>query len=122
MSKKHSSYFITIIFCIFIFTLPIASLLSPQQDFSELENRYLSTQPRITLKTILDGTYFNKLETYLTDHLAGRNIFVCTKALSEKMLGKEENNDIFFLQRWLSNKKSRKSGQQKKFKQHRLYK
>lgn len=96
MSKKHSSYFITIIFCTFIFTLPIASLLSPQQDFSELENRYLSTQPRITLKTILDGTYFNKLETYLTDHLAGRNIFVCTKALSEKMLGKEENNNVFF--------------------------
>lgn len=96
MSKKQSSYFLSITFCIFIFTLAIVSILSPQQDFSELENRYLSTQPRITFKTILDGTYFDKLETYLTDHLAGRNIFVCTKAISEKMLGKEENNDVFF--------------------------
>ncbi len=96
MSKKQSSYFLSITFCIFTFTLPIVSILSPLQDFSELENRYLSTQPRITFKTILDGTYFDKLETYLTDHLAGRNIFVCTKAISEKMLGKEENNDVFF--------------------------
>lgn len=96
MFSKQSSRIVVIAFCIFVFTLPIISILIPNHDFSELENRYLSKPPKFTFKTVLDGTYFDKLETYLTDHLAGRNIFVCTKAITEKTLGKEENNDVFF--------------------------
>lgn len=96
MFLKQSSRIVVIAFCIFVFILPIISILTPYQDFSELENRYLSTPPKITFKTLSDGTYFNKLETYLTDHLAGRNIFVCVKAISEKVLGKQENNNVFF--------------------------
>ena len=95
MSKKYS-IFITVLFCLFTFGFGIALILSPSRDFSEQENRYLSQFKAPTLKTVRTGEFMEDFEKYVTDQFPLRDQWVRLKALSERALGKQENNGVYF--------------------------
>ena len=95
MSKKYST-FITALFCLFIFGFGIALILSPSRDFSDQENRYLAQFKAPTLKTLRSGEFMEKLEDYVTDQFPLRDQWVQLKAYSERALGKQENNGVYF--------------------------
>ena len=95
MSKKYS-VFITALFCLFTFGFGIALILSPSRDFSEQENRYLSQFKAPTLATIRSGEFMEDFEDYVTDQFPLRDQWVQLKALSERALGKQENNGVYF--------------------------
>ena len=42
-----------------------------------------------------NGTFMSDFETYLTDQFAGRDLWIAAKALSERTLGKGENNGVY---------------------------
>ena len=95
MNKKYS-VFITVLFCLFTFGFGIALIVSPSRDFSEQENRYLSQFKAPTLKTVRSGEFMESFEKYVTDQFPLRDQWVQLKALSERTLGKQENNGVYF--------------------------
>ena len=95
MGKKYS-IFITALFCAFIFGFGIAHLILPDKDFSEQENRYLSLFKAPTLDTLRSGRFMEDFEDYITDQFPLRDQWIQLKALSERALGKQENNGVYF--------------------------
>jgi hypothetical protein len=74
----------------------LLSLLLPKKTFSPLENRYLAKAPELSWATLESGEFMEEAEDYVDDHVAGRDIWVGIKALSELVSGKRENNGIYF--------------------------
>ena len=95
MGKKYS-IFITALFCAFIFGFGIAHFVLPDRDFSEQENRYLSRFKAPTPDTLRSGRFMEDFEDYITDQFPLRDQWVQLKALSERALGKQENNGVYF--------------------------
>lgn len=101
MSKENYSRLIaciiSILICIF-FILFISTNNAKYSDtkiFDENENRYLSSLPKISLKTIENGSASKDLENWFSDHFVFRNFFMNIKAESEKLLTKTEINNVY---------------------------
>lgn len=104
-------------FAIVLLVIPITTLLLPKSDRSENENRMLAKFPSIvnqtkfekaqTLEEIMDAvkwdyitarenaSFMDDFETYFSDHLAGRELWVKTSNRISKVLGKEEINGVY---------------------------
>ncbi len=95
MSKKYA-IFITALFCSFLAVFLAANALTPDQEFSELENRTLAQRPELTLKSLASGAFMKDFETYTTDQFVGRDAWVGAKARLEALMGKQENNGVYF--------------------------
>lgn len=95
MTKKYSR-FLSSLFCGFLAVIFTASALTPDKAFSELENRALSQRPQFTVKRVLSGEFMADYETYTVDQFPGRDYWVATKAWSERLVGKQENNGVYF--------------------------
>ena len=95
MSRKYS-VFITALFCAFIFGFGIVHFILPDRDFSEQENRYLSQFKAPTPDTLRSGEFMENFEDYITDQFPFRDQWIQLKALSERALGKQENNGVYF--------------------------
>lgn len=82
----------------FIFGFLVIMLLHflrPVALFSELENRYLQKMPQISIEGILDGTYMQDLESYVTDRFVFRKPLLVMKSKLEYLMGKKENNGVY---------------------------
>lgn len=78
-----------------VLVLSITFLLSPKQDFSENENRYLAKFPAFAWEDIKSGQYMEDLSSWLSDHFPLRNFFMGLKADTEIALGKKEINNVY---------------------------
>ncbi|MDO4521866.1 MAG: DHHW family protein [Eubacteriales bacterium] len=95
MTKRQNSVVIAG-FLAMIFSAAGISLLKPSTDFSEKENRVLAQHPGVTLEGVLDGSFSKDYETYLADQFFARNAWIGFKTMTERSLGKQEINDIYF--------------------------
>ena len=95
MSRKYS-VFITALFCAFIFGFGIVHFILPDRDFSEQENRYLAQFKAPTPDTLRSGRFMEDFEDYITDQFPLRDEWIQLKALGERILGKRENNAVYF--------------------------
>lgn len=93
--KQKLPFIMGITFVFYIFTFFGLQLLAKDKTFSELENRNLSTKPTFTLPGLLDGSYGESFETYIADQFPFRNQFISTKAYSELLLQKKDNNGVY---------------------------
>lgn len=66
----------------------------PQEEYSEVENRYLQIRPEISMGAILDGSYMKDFEEYTLAQLPLRESFVRVKAVASQLLGMLENKGI----------------------------
>ena len=95
MSKKYSA-FITVLFCIFIFGFGILQFIMPDREFSPQENRFLAQFKAPTGETLKSGQFMEDFEDYITDQFPLRDWWINLKAQGEKVLGKQENNKVYF--------------------------
>ena len=96
MSKRYS-IFLTALFCAFLGGMALLSLLLPKKSFSELENRYLQKAPTLSFSSVVvNGKFMEEAEDYVSDHIAGRDLWVALKAWSERLSGKHENEGVYF--------------------------
>lgn len=95
MSRKYA-IFITALFCLFIFGFGVFFFAVPDRDFSEQENRYLSQFKAPTWETLISGEFMEDFEDYVIDQFPLRDTWVSLKARVEKLLGKQENNKVYF--------------------------
>ena len=94
--KRWNSLITTIVFLLFIFGIAAAGLLLPDRKFSQLENRYLKLQPDWSLHRMMNGLWMDEMEDYLSDQIAGRDLWICLQGWSERLSGKKENNGVYF--------------------------
>ncbi len=77
-----------------IFLFAIAFVLVPDTDFSEEENRSLTTFPKFTVDALLDGSFSSQINEYFADQFPARNSLVGIKSIAETVFGKGENNGV----------------------------
>lgn len=95
--KKH--LIVSIMFIIMLFGGMLWSILSPDIEFSQSENRYLQMRPKlsdISVNNIKDGSFMHKYEDYIADQFFLRNQWVALKTNIERFCLKEESNDVYF--------------------------
>lgn len=106
MSKKYA-IFLSALFCAFIGGFFALQLLLPDRDFSPMENRYLAHMPELKKEDFqlswpirdsgrfFTGAFMSDFESYVTDQFPGRDLWIAAKSLSERTLGKGENNGVY---------------------------
>lgn len=107
------------VFACVLLAIPIATAILPKQTRSENENRPLAQFPKlidkvkweraenigdyfsaVNWKSITEReneSYMDKVETYFSDHLAGREKWVIASNTMQKMSGKQEINGVYTL-------------------------
>lgn len=98
MSKRTEDILITALFCGFLAMMLVCYLLLPHQAFSETEKRYLAEKPALTRENLLSGQLGEDIETYMADHIPGRNFFVGLNAWANLISGRQVTKDIRLLE------------------------
>lgn len=93
--KKHNVS-ATVLFCGFLLTIAAGYLL-PGSAFSEMEKRYLAEAPVVSWETVFSGEWSRQAESYLTDHVPGRNLFVGINAYMELLAGRQKLKDVWLV-------------------------
>ena len=71
---KNKIFFIT--FMLVWVSFIILNFIVPNKSFSEQENRYLSSFPKFSFKSLVDGKYTEDLNDYINDNFIARNFFL----------------------------------------------
>ena len=95
MSKKFN-IFLSALFCTFLGGMLVISTILPDKTFSDLENRNLSKTPQFSIENFTNGEFMSDAEEYVSDHILGRDLWVSIKSWCERLLGKQENNGVYF--------------------------
>ncbi len=93
---RHQAWNTITLFCILIFGFALATVIKPQTEHSETENRDLATRPPLRLATVLNGEFESDYETYLTDQFVGRDGWIRLKTMVERLTLQSESKDIYF--------------------------
>ncbi len=68
----------------------------PKKTVSATERRTLAAMPKLTVSNVFDGSYFSKLESYLTDHFNFRDAYRKSKAYANAYIfQKSDDHDIY---------------------------
>lgn len=92
---KKSELFTVILFCGFLFAMTLCFLFLPKQDFSETEKRYLEEVPALNWEDVASGDWGEDAETYMADHIPGRDFFVGLNAYFTLLTGRQAGEDIW---------------------------
>lgn len=107
MSRKYA-IFITALFCAFLGVFMAANAVSPDQAFSQMENRTLQQRPQLEAKDFalawpleksgdfFSGKFMSEFETYVNDQFVLRDSWIAMKSAAERAIGKQENNGVYF--------------------------
>lgn len=84
----------------------LATLLLPKQDKSELENRSLASEPKLTASEVFSRRYMNNMEKFLADHFMGRSDWIKLKTRMDLITGAREVNGVYITHERLVEKPS----------------
>ncbi len=84
-------------FVVMIFGGMLWSMLTPEQSYSDTENRFLASKPAFSLEALFaeEDKYTTQYETYITDQFPIRDKWIGFKTRVEQLLGKVETKDVF---------------------------
>lgn len=91
---KKLKIFIIIEFCFILFFSPVAALLFPDKEFSDMENRELAQKPIFSGKSFLDGRYQDSYEEWLNDQFLWRDGWSFAAANLQAAFGKKDINGV----------------------------
>lgn len=96
MNKQRYEKLLTTGFCCILSGMMLVNFAKADELFSPTENRSLAQEPELSLDTLLDGSFMTDYETYLNDQFFSRDHWVAMKSVMERLMGKQENNAVFF--------------------------
>lgn len=94
-ADKSKNRGFAVVFALLWGGLVLWNALTPEQPFSQSENRYLAAFPAYSNDRLLEGDFMEDMNTYLNDQFVGRPYWVGGQSLVEYALGKREINDIY---------------------------
>lgn len=86
-----SAFIVTVI----LFLVSLLSLAGKDREYSENENRYLTTKPALSWSSLFDGKFMDDAEAYLSDQFLLRDKLVSTRTNIDVFFGKREINDVY---------------------------
>lgn len=92
MNDKIKDIIVTLVFLFTIISLFLINVIKKDTDISIAERRKLATMPELTIKSLFDGTYTKKLDSYVTDQFVERDTFRKIKIDIELSTKGEYNN------------------------------
>ena len=92
MNDKTKDIVVTLVFLFTIISLFLINVIKKDADISIAERRKLATMPELTTKSLFDGTYFKKFDSYVTDQFIKRDAFRKIKIDIELSTKGEYNN------------------------------
>lgn len=92
MNDKIKNIVVTLVFLFTIISLFLINVIKKDTDISIAERRKLATMPELTTKSLFDGTYFKKFDSYVTDQFIKRDTFRKIKIDIELSTKGEYNN------------------------------
>ncbi|MBR6451137.1 MAG: hypothetical protein IKS87_00400 [Lachnospiraceae bacterium] len=92
--ELNNARFFTAAFAAVLFGIFALYLILPQNTFSPKENRVLQTRPKPALSDVADGSFMTTFETYTTEQLPFRDLFIQGKALINSLCLAKENNGV----------------------------
>ncbi len=92
---KTAQYITAILFCVFIAGFGVLHILTPDREFSPVENRNLHQLPEFSWTALVDGSYTAGLEDYLSDQFPLRDSWMGLKTRYEYLLGKREFHGVY---------------------------
>lgn len=97
MKHKKSELLTIVLFCGFIGAMLAGYLLIPKQEYSEKEKRFLTEAPALVWGDIVSGQWGEDAESYMADHIPGRDFFVGLNAYFDLYTGRQASKDIWVL-------------------------
>ncbi len=73
-----------------------AFFLLPSKDFSERENRYLAPLPKLSVRTVADGSFMEEIKDYTSDHFPFRDFWIGINTRVGLARGKTLINGVYF--------------------------
>lgn len=95
MRKRVSQKITAVIVFVFILAFLAVTIVSEKGQMSYQENRELAQIPEISAASLLDGSYFDELGTYLSDHFAWRSHWLYVKGEIDAEVGESIVNGVF---------------------------
>ena len=93
--KKFSEIFLTGVFGIFLIVSMVMTVSNREDVYSYYENRLYAEMPEISAENVIEGDFFNQLESFLCDHAAGRQTLVKAKTETDiRLLKRPVVNDV----------------------------
>lgn len=84
-----------VIVLIFIAVFLMLTIFGSKDEASVQENRRLSDFPELTVSSLIDGSYTEKLGNYFTDHFAGRSSLIYASGAVKANLGEGIVNGVY---------------------------
>ena len=102
-SRKKSpkkDYFVyeclsALIVTVILFAVSFLSLIGKDREYSENENRYLTTKPQFSWSSLMDGKFMDDAEAYLSDQFLLRDKLVSLRTNIDVFFGKRDINDVY---------------------------
>ena len=94
MIRKIIEYPMVAIFFAICLCMLTGYIIMPQNDFSEMENRFLQKRPAVSVPGLYDGSFMDAFETYTNEQIPLRSVFVKCKAVCVWLTGSSENDGI----------------------------
>lgn len=92
---KIRDIFLTLFFCCFLGIVSVAIFLLPASEISVHEKRVLQKRPEFSLGAVLDGSYEEKAESYISDHFPFRELLVSANSYAKLYTGQNGINGIY---------------------------
>lgn len=83
-------------FLLVIFGFAVAGILSPDREFSDMENRKLSQTPEFSFENLKSGDFTADIETYMSDQLFMKDAMVSLKTGMDRLMLKSYQNGVYF--------------------------
>ena len=95
MKNRLDQWISVIGFCVVLGIMAALYVVLPERDFSETEKRYLEDFPVFTWDSLASGEFGADIETYMADHIPGRDFLVGLNAYFENVTGRQVAKDIY---------------------------
>jgi len=90
MDERSSAAWMAGFLAAVILLLAAADLFTEDRLFSVAERRILAGRPELTWETVMDGSYMEDCEKYLTDQFVGRDTWMKLKEYADIIFRKRE--------------------------------
>ena len=92
--KEIKEYRLLIVMSALFIGMFLTYLFKQDTSFSDMENRYLTARPAVSLSGMKNGTFMQEFGTYTEEQVPFRNALIKAKAAIERLALKCENNGI----------------------------
>ena len=94
--KKLPMLLNTVLFFAAIVLLSLVTLFSHKESFSELENRYLASVPKLSASSWFSGAFAEDSSVYLREHFTLRPRWISLRTSLQRAAGHDEVNGVYF--------------------------